>query len=724
MKQSPARIKKAFTRQHDQSDCGVACLASLIKYFEGDVTLEKLRELSGTSRQGTTMLGLHQAASESGLLAEAFEGDIPNLKALDIPVILHVLIDNRLQHYVICYGYEHERFVISDPAGGISDYTEAELEKIWQSKALLTTQPNAHFIKAKKIKEEKWFWFKKLIRDDLNILGLALTLGFAVALLSLSTAIFSQKLIDDILPGKKLLKLEVGLALLFFLLIVKSFISWLRQHFLNKQSRNFNNRIISHFYGSLLHLPKLFFDNRKTGDLLARMNDTARIQNAVSYIGANLMIDALLIVVTSFFILSYSPSLGLIALLSIPLYFLSVFLFHRPIIDNQRKVMAAYSRNESNYVDTIQGVGVIKVSNKESFFSGSTRRVYDLFQETLFKLGGVKIRFNLVTEIVAALIVVTVISWGSIRVLHDALKLGEFMAIMQMVGILMPAAGRLALTNIQLQEAKVAFDRMFEYTSLRPEINAEDDRNKKQVEEFRKLEVKDLTFRFPGRKSLLTNISFTLNRGEMIALLGESGCGKSTTLQILQKFYRFESGSILVNGKAWDEISTISWRNTIGVVPQEIKIFNSTLIDNICLGNAEEKAEDVMRFCHEYGFQKFFMQFPQQYQTILGEEGVNLSGGQQQLVALARALYGKPQLLLLDEATSAMDRNTEAFVLKLLHDLRARMSIIMITHRVKTARHADCIYVMENGTVRAAGKHLDLLESENLYSDSWKELSL
>jgi ATP-binding cassette subfamily B protein len=724
MKKTQQKIKKAFIRQHDLSDCGVACLSSLVKFYGGDVRLEKLRELSGTTRQGTTLLGLSQAAEQVGIDAEAFEADILNLQKHNAPCILHVLMEERLQHYVICYGWENGKFIISDPGKGISEYAPEELEKIWRSKALLTISPNEKFIPAGQMKAEKLRWFKKLIRDDMNILGISLFMGMVIALLSLTTAIFSQRLIDDILPGKKMLKLEIGLALLFFLLLVKGFISWMRQYFLNKQSRNFNNRIISHFYGTLLHLPKSFFDNRKTGDLLARMNDTSRIQNAVSYIGANLMIDVLLLIITSVFILAYSGYLGLIALLSIPLYFLSVYFFHRQIVDNQRKVMAAFSRNESNYVDTIQGVGVIKSQNKEEQFSQLTRTIYDFFQKTMFDLGTVRIRFNFVTEVLAAILVVTIISWGSVKVLQGGLLLGQFMAVLQMVGILMPAAGRLALTNIQLQEAKVAFDRMYEYTSLRPDIDPEKDKEKYQVTRFENLEMQNLVFRFPGRKPLLHDLSLHLRRGEMIALVGESGCGKSTTLQLLQKFYRFENGSIRVNGIAWDDISTVSWRNCIGIVPQDIKIFNGTLIDNICLDNAEKEGEAVLEFCNAFGFDKFFLQFPQQYLTIIGEEGVNLSGGQQQLVALARALYRRPQLLLLDEATAAMDRNTETFVLDLLHRLKGEMSIIMITHRVKTAKHADCIYVMENGTVKNNGKHQELLGTENLYSVSWKEMAL
>lgn len=745
--------KKSFIRQQDQSDCGVACIASLVKYYGGDIRLEKLRELSGTSKQGTTMLGLFQAGQQIGFDVEAFEGDIPNLQKLETPCILHVLMDNRLQHYVICYPTPNPspkgrgtsplssgegsgvRFLISDPAQGVKEYSAEELEKIWQSKALLVLKPNDKFVKAGKIKAEKWFWLKKLIEEDMNILGIALVMGIAIAFLSLSTAVFSQKLIDDILPGNKLMKLWIGLALLFFLMLVRSGLIFIRSFFLNRQGKDFNNRIISHFYGSLLHLPKSFFDNRKTGELVARMNDTVRIQNALAYIGANLMIDVLLIIITAFFIMAYSWQLGVIGLLSIPLYFLSVFFFHKEIVDNQRKVMAAYAKNEANYVDTIQGVGVIKVSNKEEFFSGITKTIYDFFQQRIYNLGIVRIKFNMVTEVLGTMLVVGIITWGSVKVLNADLLLGQFMAVIQMVGILMPAAGRLAMTNIQLQEAKVAFDRMFEYTSIQPEFDLEKDKQKNNIQTFESLEVKNLVFRFPGRKPLITDVSFSMKKGEMIALLGESGCGKSTTMQILQKFYKHESGTIYVNGTDWEKISAVGWRNILGVVPQDIKIFSGTLIDNISMGGTlkdssdglkpsddlQKEAENIVKFCQQYGFDKFFMQFPQNYFTILGEEGVNISGGQQQLVALARALYRKPQILLLDEATAAMDRNTEAFILELLHKLKSQISIVMVTHRVKTAKKADCIYVMENGMVKAMGKHEELLTTENLYSVAWRD---
>jgi ATP-binding cassette, subfamily C, bacteriocin exporter len=713
---------KAFVRQHEQTDCGVACLAAAIRFFGGESAISRLREISGTSRQGTTMLGLYQAARESGLSAEAYEAEISNLEELTQPCILHVLIHGNLQHYVLCYGYTDKGFVISDPAKGVSLYSREELQSIWKSKALLLLEPEPGFRKAKDLSREKWFWVKKLVQEDMNILSIALVLGIAIAVLSLSTAVFSQRLIDDILPNSNRTKLIVGFSLLCFLLLIKTGLGYIRQTFLIMQGKDFNNRIIDHFYSRVLYLPKSFFDNRKVGELIARMNDTGRIQSSISYLFSNVMIDVLLIVVSSVFILLYSVPLGLLALSYIPLYFFIVYLYNNRIIRSQQEVMASFARNESNYVDTIQGAGVIKSMNKEPFFIHSTRRVYDFFQEKIFALGTLKTRFNLITELTGTVIILAVIGVSSFLVLDGDLKLGGMMAVLQMSGILIPAAGRLAMTNIQLQEAKVAFDRMYEFTSMQPEYDKESDSGRIVLESLEELEVKSIAFRFPGRKALLEDVSFRVCRGEMIAIVGESGCGKSTLMQVLQKFYGYENGTVTANGHDFRHLSVEAWRSRMAVVPQEIKIFNGSLIDNICLDQAgPEKAAEVLGFCRQYGFERFFMSFPMGYATVLGEGGINLSGGQQQLVALARALYRQPQLLLLDEATSAMDRNTEAWVMGLLEQIKKTMSIVFVSHRVQTARRADRIYLVENGRTKASGRHEELIEEENLYSLAWND---
>ncbi|MDX2303876.1 MAG: ABC transporter ATP-binding protein [Microscillaceae bacterium] len=204
-------------------------------------------------------------------------------------------------------------------------------------------------------------------------------------------------------------------------------------------------------------------------------------------------------------------------------------------------------------------------------------------------------------------------------------------------------------------------------------------------------------FIYGKRSQLLKNINLEIKKGELITLTGESGCGKSTILQIMMRFYTPESGEILWNGQNSREIPLKDWRKSIGYVPQNIKIFQATLLENICLKNTQEEAQKVIYFCQQHGFDKYFHSLPQSYLTIIGENGVHLSGGQTQLLALSRVLYHKPQLLLLDEATSAMDTHTENFVIQLLQSLQKETAIVWVSHKPEIANLGKRIYHINAG---------------------------
>jgi len=701
--------------QHDQSDCGVACLLSLIQYYQGANALEKLRELSGTTRQGTTLLGLYQAANQIGFNAQGNEADIQAIVDHKAPLILHVVIEERLQHYIVCYGYENGVFIIGDPAKGLSTYSKEDLSKIWKSKTCLTLTPTRDFIKATTIKKSKKSWFIKLLKDDYQLLGISLVLGVVVALLGMAMAIFSQKLIDDILPSQNSTKLITGIGLLAFLLLVRVGFASLREFFLIKQSKDFNNRIIDSFYSSLLHLPKPFFDTRKIGELVARLNDTNRIQRVIKLIANNFIIDILVVLISFGYLFVYSWQTGVIAILSLPIYFVLIFRFNRRIISAQKEVMQGYALSESNYITSMQGISEIKNYNKQAVFDKINALVYGNFQDKIFDLGKINVRLSLLSGILSVLFLISTLSYTSFSVYQKTMTLGELMAVLGIAGSLLPSITNLALIAIPINEAKIAFNRMFEFASIQTEKEGEINMTDLDV-----IEIKNLSFRFAGRSQLLKNINIRIAKGEFVAIVGESGSGKSTLGQILQKFYGFENGEITVNGTLnFKELKLENWRSLIGVIPQEIKIFNGNVLDNILLGT-EDTVENVVKFCQDLGFEKFIADFPQGYATILGEEGINLSGGQKQIIAFARALYKKPHFLILDEATAAMDRNTENFTMQLLSKLKNEVAILFISHRLHTLKNnADYIYILENGIISSKGNHQDLLKTINFYSAYW-----
>ena len=316
------------------------------------------------------------------------------------------------------------------------------------------------------------------------------------------------------------------------------------------------------------------------------------------------------------------------------------------------------------------------------------------------QLGKIRIRFNVLLEIMTALFLLTVIGWATLDTPNGSLHTGQMIAILQLAVILMQTVVLVALTSLQAQDSAVALDRIIECSVPEPEYDPSQQKiTAGEPLHFERMSVAKLKFRFPGKKLLLKDISLELKKGEIIALSGETGHGKSTLLQILQKCYPYEGGSVWIGRRELETIDSPAWKRTIGVVPQDIPVFSGTLLANICLDPATENIDKVRRFCQLHGFDRFFENLPQSYTTLLGEGGVALSGGQKQLLALARCLYAAPQLILLDEPTAFMDAATEQFVIAILQKLRGQAGLLIISHKDSLIEIADRVYLLEKGTI-------------------------
>lgn len=676
----PKSIENYFVRQQSSSDCGVACLSTVINFFGGYASLEQLREYSGTAVGGTTMLGLTEAAARIGMTAEAFRVDgIERLKELHTPAILHVVIGGKLSHYVVFFSWENEKITCIDPSKGVVIYTPKELREVWLSKALLLCTPEESFIIQKEQEKGKREWLLSLVREDIPILLISGFLGLLMTVFGLSVGIFSQKLIDEILPEKQWEKLILGLVLVTVLLAARSVVAFLKSTVLIQQSKDLNIRLVGNFYTHLVGLPKRFFDFRKIGDITSRMNDSRRIQQAISVLSGELLVDTLLVLVTLTAIFSYSNKIGLLVMAFLPIYFWIIYTYNKPIQILQKKTMVRYSGSESQFIDTISGIGAVKAFAKEKEYATSNMNLYERFQETVFELGAVSNRLALISQLLGVGFMVSVLGFSSYLVFAEEMELGVMVALVGFIGMIVPAVTKLAMANLRIQEAKIAFDRIYEFVGI--EIEKENIKVN-LPESVTSFEILNLNFRFPGRKRLLQDISIKLERGKLSVLLGESGGGKSTFLQILLRFYPMESGNMSINDSLdAEEFDFNHWRKAIGYVPQDVKIFNGTLLENITM-ESTESFEDVRENCITYGLDKFFSALPQGYFTVVGEEGLNLSGGQKQLVGLARALHANPKVLLLDEFTGAMDRNTERDILGLIVKWKEQMPVLVVTHRI------------------------------------------
>ncbi len=716
--------------QQTPSDSGVACLATIIQHYGGEYALEKIKELCSTTAKGTTLLGLYRAAQQLGfnVKGERIE-DVKDLRELHVPAVLHVE-KNTFNYFLVFYGYDNknDKFIIGDPAKGIVNYTAENLEQIWQTKSLLKLSPNQTFVKKSIEKERKRKLLSDLIKEDLDIWVISTFLGLVISLICLSSAVFIKNFFDVILPSGNQQKRMLDFLWIALIMLVYSAVGYWRNIMRVRHGMQFNSRVVERFYKSLLQLPKSFFDAKKDNEFSARRRDIKLLQTTLGTVSVDIVSDALRVMILLTACFTYSATIGAFALSIIPIHLFIIHLFNDKILRSQKKVIESNALVEAHYMESVNSITDIKALNKEDFFQSAHRNLYDKFQRKQFQFNKLKIQLTFTSEVVSVMVVVMIFGLSSEMVLTKDLTIGEMVALFFMSGCIIHSLSRLAASNSIIQEAWVAFNRLYEFVSTQLESFTtspflETPEDKYHFNEHFRLKFKDVSFRFPGRKQLLRNVSFKAKRGEIISILGESGSGKTTLLQILQKFYTQKSGKIEVNSIDLAKLPSKEWRNMVGVVPQEVKIFNNNLLHNLTLSDHPEDIDDVIEFCNRYGFSPYFESLKQSYLTILGDDGINISEGQKQLVALARALYRKPQLLILDDATSAMDSKMEKFVFDLLQKLKTSMAIIYLTHRAAIAQKTDHIFILEEGEITASGTPEELRHSENTFSKSVREFT-
>ncbi|MBE0668025.1 MAG: ATP-binding cassette domain-containing protein, partial [Bacteroidales bacterium] len=353
-------------------------------------------------------------------------------------------------------------------------------------------------------------------------------MGILISVLGVVMAVFTQKLIDRILPSGDAKILIVSSVLVLLLLCSRVILSAIRQYMLLSQGKSYNIRIVDSFYSSLLKLPKIFFDTRKTGDMVARLNDTMRIQRVISDIASTYIIDILILIITMGMVFWYSLVAGIISLLVLPLFFLLVFRWNSRIITSQHDVMAGYALNEANFINTLRGVTEIKSMNWQNIYSARNKVIFSDFQERAFRLGKIKIRLGMITGLAGTIYLIGLLVFASLEVIGSKMTQGELMALLSLSSTLLPSVMNLALLSIPLSEARVAIERMFEFTRISPETEREVPSLESST--ISNVSLEGISFRFPGQRLFLSEINLSIEKGKIVALVGESGSGKSTLL--------------------------------------------------------------------------------------------------------------------------------------------------------------------------------------------------
>lgn len=721
-------------KQHDITDCGAACLATISKQNGYKIGITKIREVAGTDKQGTNVYGLIQAAEQLGFGAKGVKGNKEAFfSEFPLPCIAHVVIDGGLLHYVVIHKITKKQVIIADPAVGIVKlkpeeffgevHEEGKPPKYQWSGVLILLKKNESFKKGDETKGlfSRFFY---LLLPQKKLLIHIFVASLVYTILGILGAFYFKVLIDSVLPDglrKTLMTLSIGVILLN---IFKVLLSAFRSHLLLYLSQKLDIALLLGYYRHVLELPMNFFGTRKVGEIISRFNDAGKVRDAISGATLTIMIDTIMAIAGAIILYMQNAKLFGITVIIVILYMIIVACFNKWYEKLNRKQMEDNAQLTSYMVESLNGIQTVKAYNAERKANRETEIKFVKLLKSIFHLSWVsnlQSSLKVFVELVGGIVILWV---GGVSVIDGEMTIGALITFNSLLAYFLDPVKNLINLQPQIQTAVVAADRLGEILDLEVE---------KTEKEYRKLapesiagdiEFKNLNFRYGTRKLVLENINFKIERGQKIAFVGESGSGKTTLSKLLLHLYSAESGEILINGNNIEDIQLECLREKIAYIPQETFLFSGTIFENLTLGMDNATMDDIMEASKLAQAHDFINELPLRYETRLEENGANLSGGQRQRLAIARAMLKKPDILILDEATSNLDAITERALDRTINEFCKDLTTIFIAHRLSTIKNCDKIYVFEKGKMIESGTHRELIDLGGKYYELVKQQSL
>ncbi len=707
-------------KQYDITDCGAACLATICKQYGLKTPITKIREVAGTDTQGTNAYGVIKAAEQLGFSAKGVKGNQEAFfSEFPLPAIAHVVVDGTLLHYVVVHKITKKEIIIADPGKGIMKYTPEDFFKIWTG-VLILLVPNQTFKKGKETKGlfERFF---HLLLPQKNLLIQVFLASLIYTLLGILGAFYMKELLDNILPYglmKTLHILSLGIIGLYILQVV---LSGFRAHLLLYLSQKLDIALLLGYYEHVLKLPMNFFGTRKVGEIISRFQDAGHVRDAISGATLTIMIDTLMVLIGGIILYMQNALLFGVAFIIVGLYAVIVFGFNKALKKGNQKQMEENAQLTSYLVESLNGIQTVKAFNAERKVNLETEGKFIKLLRSIFKLT-LTTNVQAILKGLVELIGGVVILWiGAYQVLKGNMSVGSLITFNSLLGYFLGPMKNLINLQPELQTAIVAAERLGEILDLDIECDENEEKKIKPNKFEGNIQLKNIDFRYGTRQLILKNISMNIQKGERIALVGESGCGKTTLVKLLLNFYPIEKGEILIDGNNVLDINRESLRERIAYVPQETFLFSGTIIDNLSLGSSQIEMEQIVEAAKMARAHDFINELPLRYNTHLEENGANLSGGQRQRLAITRAILKKPDILILDEATSNLDSITEAAIENTINTFSKGMTTIIIAHRLSTIKRCDKIFVMDKGEIIEQGSHQELMSQKGRYHKLWQE---
>ena len=711
-------------KQADHKDCGPTCLKIVAKHYGKTVNIQELRENSETTREGSNLLFLSDAAEKIGFRTLGVKLSAERLDEAPLPAILHW----NKNHYVVLYKIKKEIYYVSDPAFGLLEYNKEDFLKLWignnaddatnEGIALLMEATPKFFQTDFDKEDNKGLGFSLLSQYVLRYKSYLMQLSIGLLASSLIMAIvpfLTQSIVDVGIQNQNLHFIYLILFAQLFLFAGKTGLELIRSWILLHLSTRINISLISDFFIKLMNLPISFFDVRMTGDIMQRINDHRRIEKILTTSSLNVLFSVINMFVLGAVLAYFNWKIFLIFFAGSIFYFgwITLFLKRREVLDYKR--FAEISQEQSKVMELINGMQEIKLHNAEK----QKRWGWEYIQARLFRVS-IKGLVLEQTQTIGSSVInelknIFIVFLSAKLVIDGSITLGVMLAISSIVGSLNGPVAQLIEFVREVQDAKISLARLSEIHEKEDETQQESHQTG-EVPYDADIEIKNLSYRYLGSDiPVLKDLNLTIPANKVTAIVGTSGSGKTTLMKLLLKFYEPEKGEITIGNAHLRNISQKAWRSNIGAVMQEGFIFSDTIANNIAIGVDKIDKQRLLYAADVANIKEYISELPLGYNTKVGAEGTGMSSGQKQRLLIARAVYKNPEILFFDEATSALDANNEKEIMQKLDVFFKDKTVIVIAHRLSTVMNADQIVVLDKGKIIEIGNHSALVQQKGNY---------
>lgn len=718
-------MRYTFVKQHDATDCAAACMAMVCLHYKKETTITKLRDIMGTDLKGTNLIGLSKCAELLGFTSQAVRVDKEGfLSEYTLPAIANIITKEGLSHFVVVFKITKTHVIIGDP--------EKDLEKLGIDTfyknftgAMLLLKPNTDFVSGKQKGTKMFDRYISLLLPQKKLFVYAIAASFLLTALGILSSLFNNLIYDEILPYQQKDVLKIMLLVFFGVTITQTVLSFVRQWILVHLSIKIDIPLMLGYFEHIYKLPMKFFASRKTVDITTRFSDAFTIKDVFTNIALSLIMDISMAFISGVILFQMNPKLFGIILFMTMISIILVFIFKQPYKKINEEQMQQASILNSEIIEGLRGFETIKGNANEDIELECIEREYIKALRIGYKESMLSNIQGSISSIISGIGNLALMYVGVSQVINGNLTLGSYMAFMTLAGYFMDPIGNLVSLQLSIQEANISMKRLSEILDYEREAGMEDGNElmpKYQV--FTGVDgdicLSHVTFRYGNRSPALKDVSFTIPKGEKVALVGASGSGKSTIAKLLLKYYELEDGEITIDGVDIAEYANDSLRRGISYVPQNVELFSKSIYDNIRVSKQAASLEEVKEAAKAADAHEFIKRLPMQYATFLEEAGNGLSGGEKQRIALARAFLKENEFYIMDESTSNLDFATENIIFDMIYNKFRKKTMLIIAHRLSTIKNCDTIIVLDKGEIVEQGSHEELLKKQGQYYRLWE----